>query len=146
MISHDVGQQIGEAMKKLLVIISLAMLPSMAAAKGAKDPNCAGVDQWPTNMAFVHLKNAGITTNEKIDFKKTKTTRLASEKIGKDLYRQIHQVTFTEKSGKTIEVITSNDASSEECSMSAVDVFVVKQHLGGEIKHKFFPDSLYEGH
>lgn len=117
-------------MKNLLVIILLAVLPSTVAAKGAKDPNCAGVDQWPTNMAFVHLKNAGITTKEKIDFKKTKTTRLASEKIGKDLYRQIHHVTFTEKTGKTIKVITSNEASSEECSMSGVKVFVISQHLG----------------
>jgi hypothetical protein len=114
-------------MKNLVVIAMLVVLPSLAAAK---NPSCAGVDQWPTSMAFVHLKNAGITTNEKIDFKKTRTTRLASEKVGKDLYRQIHQVTFTEKTGKTIEVITSNEASSEECSMSGVDVFVVSRHLG----------------
>jgi hypothetical protein len=57
---------------------------------------------------------------------------LASEKIGKDLYRQIHYVVFTEKSGRTIEVITSNDASNVECSMSAVKVFVVSKRLGGE--------------
>ena len=80
-------------MKNLIVITLLMMLPSVATAK---DPDCAGVDQWPTNMAFVHLKNAGITTNEKIDFKKTKTTRLTSEKVGTDLYRQIHHVTFTD--------------------------------------------------
>jgi len=81
-------------------------------------------------MAFVHLKNAGITDNYKLDFSKTKTVRLASEKIGKDLYRQIHRVTVTEKSGNIIEVITVSDASSEECSMSGVDVFVVLKHLG----------------
>jgi hypothetical protein len=78
-------------------------------------------------MAFVHLKNAGITDNEKVDFTKTKTIRLASEIRGKDLHRQIHQVTFFEKSGSTIQVITSNDVSSEECSMSGVDVYVVSQ-------------------
>lgn len=128
MSTHNVEQQKGQSMKNLIFIIVFAMLPSVVAAS-AKDPNCAGVDQWPTNMAFVHLKNAGITTNEKIDFKRTKTTRLASEKIGKDLYRQIHHVTFTEKTGKTIEVIISNEASSEECSMSGVKVFVISQHL-----------------
>ena len=96
----------------------------------ANDPVCSGTEQWPTDVAFVHLKNAGMTDNYKLDFTKTKTIRLASEKIGKDLYRQIHQVIFTEKDGKTIEVITSNDASSEECSMSAVDVFVISKHLG----------------
>lgn len=114
-------------MKILIAIVLLTMIPMLAAAK---DPDCSGVDQWPTSMAFVHLKNAGITTNEKIDFKKTKTTRLASEKVGKNLYRQIHQVTFTEKSGNKLSVITSNEASSEECSMSGVDVFVVSRHLG----------------
>jgi len=39
-------------------------------------------------------------------------------------------VTFTEKSGKTIEVITRNDASNEECSMSGVEVYVVSNRLG----------------
>lgn len=83
-------------------------------------------------MAFVHLKNAGITNNEKLDFTKTKTDRISSEKIGDDLYRQVHHIMFTEKSGNTIEVITVNDASSVECSMSGVEVFVINQHLGNK--------------
>ena len=81
-------------------------------------------------MAFVYLKNAGITTNDKVDFTKTKTVRLASEKIGKDLYRQIHRVIFTEKSGKTIDVITINDVSSEEGSISNVEILVISKQLG----------------
>jgi hypothetical protein len=97
----------------------------------AKTPDCAGVDGWATAMAFVHLKNAGVTDNDAIDFTKTRTERLASEKIGKDIYRQIHHIFFTEKSGSVIEVITSNDASNAECSMSGVDVFVISRHLGG---------------
>lgn len=83
-------------------------------------------------MAFVHLKNAGLTDNNKLDFTKTKTVRIASERIGKDLYRQVHFVVFTVKAGGTIKVITSNQASSEECSMSGVEVFVVSKRLGGE--------------
>jgi len=117
----------GHVIKLLIAIMIIALFPSLAFTK---DPNCTGVDRWPTNMAFVHLKNAGITDNERIDFTKTKTIRLASEKIGENLYRQIHHITFIEKSGKTIEVITSNEASNEECSMSGVDVFVISQHLG----------------
>jgi len=84
-------------------------------------------------MAFVHLKNAGITNNDDLDFNKTKTVRLASEKIGKDLYRQIHLVTCTKKSGETIQVITNNDASNEECSMSGVEVYLVSTHLGEQL-------------
>lgn len=96
----------------------------------AEDPDCTGVERYPTSMAFGYLKDAGLTDNHKLDFTKTKTIRLASEKIGKDLYRQIHYINFIEKSGNKIEVITINNASNEECSMSGVDVFVISHHLG----------------
>ena len=81
-------------------------------------------------MAFVHLKNAGLLQNETIDFTKTQITRLASEKIGKDLYRQVHQITFFRKSMDKISVVAVSDASYEECSMSGVVVFVISQQLG----------------
>ncbi|HHT9114740.1 MAG TPA: hypothetical protein ACFYD0_15675 [Candidatus Wunengus sp. YC65] len=114
-------------MKLLIVFIILFFSPSFAFTK---DPDCTGADRYPTSMAFGYLKDAGITDNYKLDFSKTKTVRLASEKIGKDLYRQIHHITFVEKSGNTIEVITVNDVSNEECSMSGTDVFVVNRHMG----------------
>ena len=111
---------------RLLIILSLLFISSPVLAK---DPDCTGTERWPTKMAFVHLKNAGITDNSKLDFTKTKTVRLASEKIGDDLYRQVHHIIFTEKTGRTIEAITVNDASGEECSMSGVDVFVISKRL-----------------
>lgn len=123
----SVSRGLIQTMTLMIAIILLILLPSLAFTEG---PDCTGVDRWPTSMAFVHLKNAGLTDNDRLDFTKTKTIRLASEKIGKDLYRQIHYIIFIEKSGNTIEVITSNEVSNEECSMSGVDVFVVKQHLG----------------
>ena len=104
-----------------------AVLPDAS----AKSPDCAGVESWATSMAFVHLKNAGLASHDTVDIKKTKTVRLASEKIGKDLYRQIHYVVFTKMAGAKIEVITSNNASSEECSMSGVDVYVISDKIGG---------------
>jgi len=76
----------------------------------------------------VRIANAGIV--DKVDFAKTKTARLASERIGQDLYRQVHRVIYTERSGKIIEAIVVNDVSSEECSMSSVEVFVVSKRLG----------------
>lgn len=83
-------------------------------------------------MAYVQLKNAGIMNSEQIDPSKTKTVRLASEKIGDNEYRQIHHVTFTRTDRSEIEVITSNVASNEECSLSAVEVFVVSKRLSGK--------------
>jgi hypothetical protein len=96
----------------------------------AQAPDCSGVDQWPTTMAFAHLKNAGITDNERLDFARTKTTLLASEQIKDGLFRQIHHVAFREISGHAIDVVTVNDASNDECSMSGVDVYVIDRHLG----------------
>ncbi len=111
-------------------LVAMFLLTASATAAADKHPQCAGVDGWATSMAFVHLRNAHLTDREAIDLTKTKTVRLASEKIGKDLYRQIHHVVFTEKSGRMIEVITNNDASNVECSMSGVRVFVVSKQLG----------------
>ena len=104
------------------------LLVAMAMPAVANDPDCSGTGRWPTRSALVHLKNAGIV--EKVDSKKTRTIRIASEKIGNDLYRQVHHIVFTEVSGTTIDVITVNDVSSEECSMSGVQVFVVSKRLG----------------
>ncbi|VAW44453.1 hypothetical protein MNBD_GAMMA04-1332 [hydrothermal vent metagenome] len=97
-----------------------------------KHPECFGVERWATSMAFVSLKNAGITNNEELDFSKTETIRLASEKKTDDLYTQIHYIIFIKKSGKKIEVITKNESSNEECSMSDVEVFLVKKVIGGK--------------
>jgi len=110
----------------------LSMGAAVLPATAGNDPDCSGVNGWATSMAFVHLKNAHLTDNYVLGFTKAKTVRLASELIGADLYRQVHLVTFTEKSGRTIETITINDASHQECSMSGVRVFVVSQELGGQ--------------
>jgi hypothetical protein len=120
-------------MKRLGIFLALAItLPVLAQSKtvGSHGPDCSG--GWPTNMAFVHLKNEGITTNDKIDFSKTKTVRLASEQAGKNLYHQVYYVRFTEKAGNSIEAIAVHDASPEECSMTGVEVFVVSKHLNPE--------------
>lgn len=93
-------------------------------------PDCTGVESWPTAMAFVFLKNAGLTDNDKLDFTKTKTVRIASEEVKRGVFKQVHHVTFIEKSAAKIEVITVNDASRQECSEGPVDVYVISKHLG----------------
>lgn len=116
-----------QSLSRRVLIFALLLVSSVA---NAKTPDCTGPDRWPAAMAFGYLKDVGLIDNENLDFTKTKSIRLASEKKGKDLYRQLHLVTFTEKSGRTIEVITSNDASNVECSMSGVQVFVISKKLG----------------
>lgn len=115
-------------------MIALALIISSACAV-AKDPDCTSPDAWPAGMAFTHLKNDGLVDNEILDFKKTQVVRLASEKIGKDLYRQVHRVRFVKKSNEQITVITVNEVSSQECSMSKVDLYVVTKRLGDYSDH-----------
>ena len=116
-------------MRQYLLLLSIVLfcVPRFAEASS---PECSGPNNWASSMAYVHLKNAGLLQPETTDFAKTQVTRLASEKIGKDLYRQVHQVTFTKKSMDKISVVAVSDASHEECSMGRVDVFVISQQLG----------------
>ena len=112
-----------------LILVFLVTVPVLGQAdRDAKDgPDCSG--RWPTKAAFADLKNEGILDNTSVDFSKTTTKRLASEKIGDDLYHQIYLVKFTEKSGKVIEAIAAHNASREECSMTGVEVFIVSKHI-----------------
>ncbi len=82
-------------------------------------------------MALVHLKNAAIVDPTQTDPSHTKAVLLASERKGKDLFRQVYDITFQTRSGKAVEVIARSDASREECSMSGVDVYIVSRKLAG---------------
>lgn len=111
--------------------VLLALLLSTASATAAvKSPDCSGPDRWPAMEAFVYMKNAGLVTNDQLDFKKTTSRKLSYEKIGKDLYRQVHLVTYERKDHKLIQAIVWSDASSAECSMGNAQVFVISQTLG----------------
>jgi hypothetical protein len=92
----------------------------------------AGCAHWPTTMAIGNLTDARITRPELLDESRTRPVLLALEKIRKNLYRQIYEITFYEKSGREIKVITSNQASPSECSISGVLVWVVSEKLGME--------------
>jgi hypothetical protein len=113
--------------KYVLMFFVLATVSAHAQSPSNHGPDCSG--GWPTNMAQGSLKNAGLLTNEDIDFAKTKTVRLASENIAKDLWHQVYLVTFFKKSGGDLETIVIHDASREECSMTEVQVLVVSKHL-----------------
>ena len=116
-------------MKKLLLCVFLML--GGAWRDPAKHPDCVGADLWPAAMAYATLKNDGLLEPETVDFDKTDCVRIASQQVGRDLFHQVHLVTFTKKDGQVIQAITVNDASNEECSMSGVEVFVVSKKLGG---------------
>ena len=114
-------------LRLLVAVFCVALIPQSTLASV---PNCSGTESWPAGNAYAQLKNAGILESETTDFTKTRVNRLASEKIGKDLYRQIHEITFVKKAGDKVTVVAVSDGSHEECSMGGVKVFVVSQQMG----------------
>lgn len=80
-------------------------------------------------MAYAKLKNAGALTPDSVDFRHVASKTILSQQIGPDLWRQMFRVTFPQKSGKRIEAIVVSDSSSEECSMSDPQVFVISEAL-----------------
>ncbi len=111
----------------LLFIVSVV---SASVFASEEHPDCSAPGRYAPTMAYVHLKNEGITSPTKLDFDKTVSKLVASQEIKKGLFRQVHKVVFTEKSGPTIKVLTINDASHEECSMSEVEVHVILKSFG----------------
>ena len=107
-----------------------ALFIAISVSAVAKEPNCTSPDAWPGGMAFTHLKNAGLLGDQAVDASKTRVRLIASEKIGKDLFRQVHLVDFSIKTGEQLSAITVNEVSSQECSMSNVDVYLVSKQLG----------------
>jgi len=87
---------------------------------------------WPINSGEVKLQNAGIVKMSELDHKKTKAVPLAIEKIGDDLYRQVYDITWYSKSGQQFRTITINEASSQECSISGVTVYLVSRAIGAD--------------
>src|SRR5262245_52456963 len=108
--------------KRVALCALLLVIPAFGQSNSRHHgPDWSG--NWPTDMAFVQLKNAGLADNGSFDFRRTKTIRLASEKVGSNLWHQVYRITFVKKSGEMLDAIAISDASREECSMSGVEVF-----------------------
>ena len=114
---------------KQRLIPFLLLVCSAAAAPPKKAPDCSGPDHYAAGAAFTTLKNAGAVTSDNVDFERVKSTTVASEKIGKNLWRQVFHVIFPLKSGTPVEAIVVSDASSEECSMSEPQVYLIAKAL-----------------
>ena len=106
------------------------LLLATAVASGNPNLGCSGPDNWAASSTYAQLKNTGLLTPDSVDFPKIHVALLAQQEIGKDLYLQIHEITFPLKSGSVVRAVTTSNASSEECSMSSVKIRVVDQVLG----------------
>ena len=102
-------------------------------------PDCS---RYPKNVALVAMKNAGILWPSQLIESDTEVRLLSRHHVGFDeewqidLYRQVYRFGFLEKSGESHTVITVNDISIEECSMSSVEVYVVATELGESVLYR----------
>ncbi|MCC8402469.1 hypothetical protein LJ655_11300 [Paraburkholderia sp. MMS20-SJTN17] len=87
---------------------------------------------WPVSMAEATLQNAGLVKAGEFDESRIKTTPISIEKVGKDLYKQVFDIVLHSRSGRDFHVITVNTASSTECSMSGVDVYLIDRKFSGD--------------
>jgi len=110
-------------------VLPYFFLVCAAAAPPPKAPDCSGPNHWAAGTAFAQLKNDGVVTNETVEFEHVTSKTIVSERVGKDLWRQVFRVTFPLKSGSAVEAIVVSDASSEECSMSDAQVFLISKVL-----------------
>lgn len=113
---------------------SLAAFASFMTASSASParltaPDCSGIDQWPSSMAFAALKNAGLLNNNSVDFRNETNAMIVSQRIAKDRWRQVFLTTFPLKSEKKVIAIVQNDASLTECSMADPKVYVISRVL-----------------
>lgn len=121
-------------MRGIMIFIILFLMTLQA-----NDSYCSSINSYATSVAYVVVKNLNMVSPKNIDYEKTKTVLLSSQKIGDDLNKEIHHITFYKKDGKKVEVITVNDTSSEECSMSGVDVYLIDKKISDDYR----PKSLY---
>ena len=112
------------AHKSIILVLGTILL---AGGSAKADPKCAGPDHWPASMTFAQLKNRGVLTNDAVDFTRTTSNQIASQRIGRDLYRQVFKVTFFLKDGRAVRAIAISDASKDECSMSDVTVYRIAE-------------------
>jgi hypothetical protein len=78
---------------------------------------------------YVSLKNAGMLDPDSVDFHHATSRTIASQAIGKNLWRQVFHVTWPLKSGKNFEAIVVENVSNDECSMSEPQIFLISRQF-----------------
>lgn len=109
---------------------SAVVLLDASLASGSPDLGCSSPDAWAASSTCGRLRNAGLLTPDSVYFSKTRVELLAQQQIGNDLHRQVHEIEYTLTSGAVVRAVAISDASSEECSMSSVEVRVIGQAFG----------------
>lgn len=92
-----------------------------------KGPTCTSIHAYPAGIAETTLVNAGVADRSTLDYDNIQVVRLASERLAEDRWMQVHHITFHQRIGEPIHVITVNDVSSRECSESRANVYLLRE-------------------
>jgi hypothetical protein len=112
----------GQHMSRYIAFAGLC-IALFSASPVLADPNCDGPESWPAAMTHAQLKNDGVLVNDEMDFSRTAVQQIASQRMKKNLYRQVFKIVFHLKNGRLVQAIAVSDASKEECSMSHVTIY-----------------------
>ena len=75
------------------------------------------------------MKDAGLLTNYNVKWKDIRSRTIASQRIGKNLWRQVFRVTYPLTTGQRLEAIVVEEVSFDECSMSEPQIFLISKAL-----------------
>lgn len=121
-----------KVISRSILIVFCAAICSLSAGE-RRLPNCAGENNWATNVALTEMKNAGLIAG--FDKLKNVTTTLVEQKtIGAYpdggggnivIYRSVQHIDIQTDDNKTIKALTVSDISDEECSMNSPTIIVI---------------------
>ena len=111
-------------------LIALSAVGCIAAAPVPKNgPDCSGAERYPARVAFAAMKNEGLLNNDNVLWKQVRSRTIASQRIGKNLWRQVFRVTYPQKNGQNVEAIVVENVSTDECSMSEPQIYLISKAL-----------------
>ena len=107
-----------------------AAVACIGAAPAPKNgPDCSGAERFPAGVAFGAMKNEGLLTSYNVLWKQVRGRTIASQRIGKNLWRQVFRVTYPLTTGTKVEAIVVEDVSTDECSVSEPQIFLISKAL-----------------
>jgi hypothetical protein len=119
----------------MMLLTTLVLCVSAVAQSKSEDNNGPDLSGgWPTAMTLDVLRQEGLIDAGQIDSTGTQTTRLASQKVGNDLWTQVYSVRFKLRTGKKVEAIAVVSASPVADMRSGPVVYVVSRVLNPEGK------------
>ncbi len=107
--------------KRLFTILAIWLISPYSYAM-------TGCISWPLVQSEIEIAG-GVPPITVIDESKVEYRLIFVKKKGHNLWTQMYYIKHHFRDGHTVSVITENYISREECSMSPVDISIIKKEL-----------------